>query len=129
MTRKNKQLLLKDLSARLPYEVKVEWEGNTYFVDSINRYNELQVEGANFTVPIYESKPYLRPISSMTEEEQDEFFHFVQINVKRIDEKYPDPFSELTTKIDWLNSHHFDYRGLIEKGLALEATSEIYNKE
>ena len=129
MTRKNKQLLLKDLSARLPYEVKVEWEGNTYFVDSINRYNELQVEGANFRVPIYESKPYLRPISSMTEEEQDEFFHFVQINVKRIDEKYPDPFSELTTKIDWLNSHHFDYRGLIEKGLALEATSEIYNKE
>lgn len=112
MTRKNKQLLLKDLSARLPYEVKVEWEGNTYFVDSINRYNELQVEGANFTVPIYESKPYLRPLSSMTEEEVKEYKHLVAFGGSS---------SGAANFVDWLNKNHFDYRGLIPKGLAIEA--------
>lgn len=133
MTRKNKQLLLKDLSARLPYEVKVEWEGNTYFVDSINRYNELQVEGANFTVPIYESKPYLRPISSMTEEEQKEFEEFCIIDedvwMNNGIMGYVNQSEIMSKGIDWLNAHHFDYRGLIEKGLALEATIETYNKE
>lgn len=30
--------------------------------------------------------------------------------------------------IDWLLAHHFDYRGLIPMGLALEATEGMYKQ-
>ena len=56
-----------------------------------------------------ECKPYLRPMSSMTEEEEKEYH-----------DARSDYYDDLGT-YDWLNAHHFDYRGLIEKGLALEA--------
>ena len=101
MEREEKQLLLKDLCARLPYGVKVQ-SSNGEISILINPPCVIQDDNFNF-------KPYLRPMSSMTEEEKAYFF---AINEQPV------------TCIDWLNSHHFDYRGLIEKGLAIEVTDE-----
>ena len=76
-------------------------------------------------------KPYLRPLSSMTEEEKREYFSF--IGGKRPFDcdfsVYPIEYAfiyehDINSYIDWLNKHHFDYRGLIKKGLALEVTEE-----
>ena len=70
---------------------------------------------------IEEIKLYLRPMSSMTEEESTTYeYSFLYSNDLRI---YAEEY------IDWLNAHHFDYRGLIEKGLALEAPEGMYKTE
>ena len=112
MTQEEKQLLLKDLCARLPYGVKFQGEdSNVYTLDAAN-YFALQVEGVVF-------KPYLRPMSSMTEEEctkKEELFGSYILDNN-------------PAYIDWLNTHHFDYRGLIEKGLALKAPKGMYKNE
>ena len=109
-----KQLLLRDLSARLPYGVKFQGEdSNVYTLDAAN-YFALQVEGVVF-------KPYLRLMSSMTEDERfeyDELQHF-----------YTHGFDFNVDEVDWLNAHHFDYRGLIPMGLALEAPNNMYKTE
>ena len=108
MTQEEKQLLLKDLCARLPYGVKFQGEdSNVYTLDAAN-YFALQVEDMIF-------KPYLRPMSSMSEEEYQEFGYDVLRYTPR--------------EFDWLNAHHFDYRGLIEKGLAVEAPKDMYKTE
>ena len=114
MTQEDKELLLKDLCARLPYGVKYNFSGNEgcdYELDIITR---ISVDDA---FPIEDCKPYLRPMSSMTEEEWKEYNQTIGKS-----------FS-FTNEVDWLNSHHFDYRGLIEKGLALESPEGMYNKE
>ena len=150
MTEQEKQLLLIDLCARLPYSVKVN-------------YNDL--EGADYTLsikllsqfPEEKLKPYLRPMSSMTEEEKKELvnLYFARTNQYRkdfviketeyvldscwyIQIAYKDNSNDERTsnlyvgrcssieEVDWLNAHHFDYRMLIEKGLALEAPDGMY---
>ena len=78
--------------------------------------------------------PYLRPMSSMTEEEKDKLYTAMDwygridengnVDTKGQDKVYRETFYDYT---DWLNAHHFDYRGLIEKGLALEAPEGMYN--
>jgi hypothetical protein len=77
---------------------------------------------------INDCKPYLRPLSSTTEEERAEFYkvgglmsHKVETDTYVLTAFSPEAY-------DWLNAHHFDYRGLIEKGLALEAPKEMYSK-
>ena len=108
MTQEDKKLLLKDLCARLPYGVKFQGEdSNVYTLDAAN-YFAFQVEDMIF-------KPYLRPMSSMSEEEYQEFGYDVLRYTPR--------------EFDWLNAHHFDYRGMIEKGLALEASADMYKTE
>ena len=117
MTQEEKQLLLKDLCARIPYVVKFQGEdSNVYTLDAAN-YFALQVEDMVF-------KPYLRPMSSMTEVEEDEYMIARQ---KDIAEAYIHATPQ--NAIDWLNAHHFDYRGLIEKELALEAPEGMYKTE
>lgn len=115
MTQEDKQLLLVDLCARLPYNVIC----STAFGNSVVLYIDIY-EGTIY-IPnnewVYDFKPYLRPMSSMTEEEVDEFTQFDIYD----DGKYVIPNYKA---IDWLNAHHFDYRGLIEKGLAIEVTKE-----
>ena len=71
MTQEDKELLLKDLSARLPYGVKVQYEGNIFDIDYISpMYEEVRLDFADYyTIDISEIKPYLRPMSSMTEEQ------------------------------------------------------------
>lgn len=123
MTQEDKKLLLKDLCARLPYGVKVH---NTLY--GAIKLNERQIE--SFRKGIDDMLiPYLRLMSSMTEEEKQEFYdicttlspdksHFIMEGC--IDSNY------MLEKFDWLNAHHFDYRGLIEKGLAIEAPKGMY---
>ncbi len=74
-----------------------------------------------YGVPVECVKPYLRPMSSMTEEETLEF---VNTTIKSLE--YP---MWTTYSYDWLNAHYFDYRGLIPMGLALEAPEEMYKEK
>ena len=117
MTQEDKQLLLKDLCARLPYALQVRnprLDGPDYATDIDTETWKLQVLYNGYTDDIEKFKPYLRPMSSMTEEELEEFHNYTNI----------DPISWLHCAIDWLNAHYFDYRGLIPMGLALEVTEE-----
>ena len=107
-----KQLLLKDLCARLPYGVKVKCASEILTFNI----NWLKV----FQYHLGEIKPYLRPMSSMTEEERREF------STMCFESNELGDIATLDAS-DWLNEHHFDYRGLIEKGLALEAPEDMYN--
>ena len=158
MTQDEKELLLKDLSARLPYGVKgrvyaecsngkYDMNGDMIFFDSpfdvtlddinisteelhviaignedtIAFIEDQQTWGSPYTVD--EFKPYLRPMSSMTEEEKEEYFHIDDRSYSCPKDYAHIPASD---RIDWLNKNMFDYRGLIEKGLALEASEEMY---
>ena len=113
MTQQEKQLLLRDLCARLPYYTELysnvadgNWAILTPVVISnlMNATDKLVI------------KPYLRPMSSMTEEEEI-YYNTVYYTLN------------FYKKEDWLNEHHFDYRGLIPMGLALEAPKDIYKTE
>ena len=121
MTQEEKQLLLKDLSARLPYGVKFQGEdSNVYTLDAAN-YFALQVEDMVF-------KPYLRPMSNMTEEEKKErdFYCGYKPYDEKIGEWYLTEY-DMPDYIDFLYEHHLDFRGLIPMGLALEAPEGMYN--
>lgn len=147
-----KDILLKDLCARLPYNTKFRYE----YVDSFGRtaYSTSIITGIRF--PNYVEhclftgtdylhiekdvvKPYLFPLSSITEEQSMELFKLFGISLVdsigadyiKINEctgitfflnKGFDVETYLDKLIDWLNKNHFDYRGLIEKGLAIDAT-------
>ncbi len=132
MTIEERQLLLKDLCARLPYGVMAKPNKGVGFtparVTAITDYIDVKVtlEGS-LILPLDMVQPYLRPMSSMTEEE---VFEFIQISdsVLRIGEKKLTCILSLE-QMDWLNAHHFDYRGLIPMGLALEAPEDMYKTE
>lgn len=123
MTQEDKELLLQDLCARLPYEVKAE---SVYInPDTKERKSHgIEVFDATDILVIKEGfgefKPYLFPLSSMTDKQKNEYQY--------ITERWMyDPAYSISDSIDWLNENHFDYRGLIEKGLAIDATgTDIY---
>ena len=146
MTQKEKELLLKDLFARLPYGVKVWYNGASYVVSTINvEKEEIYIKSdATAIVGWWHSvehiKPYLRPMSSMTEEERRELKNDTCPNgTGYFDEQYlicpmshfgeHISYSFMSDILNWLNAHHFDYRGLIEKGLAIEASEGMYKTE
>ena len=132
MTQEEIQLLLVDLSARLPYGVicKVKYILNnetTYGEDIEKECTDIvkRIYFDNYTVytewlgqecDVEDIKPYLRSMSSMTEEEKEELY-------QKTGFKIDDYFLGLSA-IDWLNAHHFDYRGLIERDLAIAVTKE-----
>lgn len=120
MKQEDKDLLLKDLCERLPYKTYVKTAKGIGYVYAINTSQLIELSVANDSeywsevFNIDEIKPYLRPMSSMTEEEEfklNETTCYTQFTL----ESY-----------NWLNAHHFDYRGLIERGLALEAPADMY---
>lgn len=137
MNKEDKELVLKDLCARLPYGVKCQFEDTIRLTDGKSspfydyilsaRHLDLFIKNKNFYI-----KPYLRPMSSMTEEEKN------YINYKWDADEYGNMMAfssyeggvseiELADIVgfqDWLNKNMFDYRGLIEKGLAIEVTEE-----
>ena len=156
MTQKDKELLLKDLIARLAYDVKIALKNNgsyhhenvakkgdvtidilkgfngNYF--SIHHTNPLDWDWYDNDIDIEDIKPYLFPLSSMTAEQEEEFktlyyryhesafifnerFAYDRYSIKDIG-FYPCYLQ------DWLNKNHFDYRGLIKKGLAIDATNK-----
>ena len=149
MTQEDKELLLKDLCARLPYGVIVDYKQNEFeiphwkitviYPETMNGwigYNEKIGAGSKSgsrPFNIGEVKPYLRPMSSITEEEEKELekitplFHFNRLENIIYVGAQDDGFCYLTEMekiITFLNAHHFDYRNLITKGLAIEATEE-----
>ena len=120
MTQEDKELLLKDLCARLPHKIKFLRESWNYESDQelsvIESLEDIDKDGYINNTKVYkveDIKQYLFPLSSMTEEEKL-MYEGLMIGTDNI--------SYMLDVIDWLNSHHFDYRGLIEKGLAIDAT-------
>ena len=114
-----KNLLLRDLCARLPYHVRCKiWleDGTTEEgpLDLQHNYGDV-LQDAFYYDRVKDIKPYLRPMSSMTEEEK------IKLSLSQI---YAFTYYNEIAKIDWLNAHHFDYRGLIDRGLAIEVTEE-----
>ena len=135
MNPEDRDLLLRDLCARIPYGVKfkvtdtsttelssigIKWSGSIpvnlfYKRPQFYLINEFGNQ---------EYKPYLRSLSSMSKEEVKEFYEVEDMD-HPVGYIKPQPNWHFTIKgIDWLNAHHFDYRGLIEKGLAIEVTKD-----
>lgn len=129
MTNEDKELLIKDICARLPYGVKVaiEWSKGKYTeaydLKEINNDSTSEVRRRvtiwNYgdcrsvvTYPIIVCRPYLRPMDSMTVEEYNHVYN-EHIN--------------FWDKADYCNKHYLDYHDLIHKGLALPALEEMYN--
>ena len=140
-TQSDKELLLKDISARLPYGVlgqcEIDASYDTEF-ETIPQTHKFQavahgiIEDSLFVSPMIENqyeleiineeiadgvyildfKPYLFPLSSMTKEQKDEYQYITERWMN-------DPAYSISDSIDWLNKNNFDYRGLIEKGLAI----------
>lgn len=139
MTQKDKELLLKDLCARLPDKVIVDYAYNAFDVRKGNYVKHGSKCILNcYLLDVFISprqnekgeyiKPYLFPMSSMTEEQKKYITDKWSINEEfnfEIDTNWGEYFVELGDTVDfinWLNENHFDYRGLIEKGLAIDAT-------
>ena len=123
MTQEEKSILLKDLCARLPYSVKVLYEGQIKEIQYIEPlYNELKLldDSSNYTIGIKDIKPYLRTMSSMTEEEKVEYCDLQDKFL--LSSQYPVTCGY--DLFDWLDKNMFDYRGLIPQNLAIEITEE-----
>ena len=130
MTQENKDLLLKDLCARLPYGVKVQRYSYEDDVETIETLREIDSDGCMSTLECetlkYIAKPYLFPLSSMTEEQLYNnpigFSQMLTIKADRDWENITINRRAYYKLEDWFNKNHFDYRGLIPMGLANDAT-------
>ena len=128
MTQEEKQLLLIDLCGRLPYNFTYCYcnaplaEGRPIILTPVVISNLM-----NATDDLV-LKPYLRPMNSMTKEEEKELVAFHCVNIFPIIMNSCLTIQNENKMFDWLNAHYFDYRGLIEKGLALEAPEGMYTK-
>ena len=126
MKQEEKELLLRDLYSRLPYEVKVlclrDFNHKWYNLKMVDIRDKVYVTTyepyANRYVKIEEIKPYLFPLSSMTEEQKIIYGDLCYAVIHSLAWDMQAPLNEL---VDWLNKNHFDYRGLIPMGLANDA--------
>ena len=129
MTQEEKQLLLKEFCTRLPYKPICEdiYGNSGILFDLIHELNAVTLKisklGSTWTTDIENVKLYLRPLSSMTEEEDNEWQLYKGRIVESCDELLEKRIAELH---DWFCKKHLDYRGLIEMGLALPASKEMY---
>ena len=128
MTQEEKDLLLKDLCSRLPYKPIVQiddcgiWnlrgidhDDSAELRDRVIVWHGKNYPSSKSSFPIIDCKPYLFPLSSMTKEQKQEYQYITERWM------YDSSYS-ISDSTDWLNKNHFDYRGLIEKGLAIDAT-------
>ena len=142
MTQEDEKLLLKDLCARLPYGVKIALKNSeSYHHENVAKKGDVTIDrlkgftGSYFNIyhdnpldwdwyendiDIEDIKPYLFPMSSMTEE-QDKEYALLQISAGKEGFLYA---WNCATMMQWLLENHFDYNGLIEKGLAIDATDK-----
>lgn len=117
MTQQDKQILIQDLCARLPYGVMVNFNDGVHSIKE--KLWSIDTDCGTFNCEDWtcaNTKPYLRPMDNMTEEERREFLETE--GVEWTSHWYT------CASYDWLNAHHFDYRGLIDKGLAIAVTEE-----
>ena len=150
MTQEEKDLL-KDLCARLPYKVKghriwvaplsgspeeCDTELDTFDIECLSSLFDCgeaicKIDGHVRVLKRYSFKPYLRSLSSITKEEKKELLEIaVALSYNKDDiiiGTQINSFRQLDGVLDLFNSHHLDWRGLIEKGLALEAPEGMYN--
>ena len=136
MKQEDKQLLVKNLCAMLPYGVKATTTSNGW--NGIYTITGYANDRIYLDCPVYDKgddewlvefvKPYLRPMSSMTEEEKEECNESLRKDVDVIIDamKRGENSGAGFYKMDFLYSHHFDYCGLIPMGLALEAPEGMY---
>jgi len=142
MNDKDKELLLKDLCGRLPYGVKISkvidnFISEPHQIRSINL-NNIIIEDGEFedgtpdidVWDIENIKPYLFPLSSMTEEQREELNKITNGSVSISESFFYDLYNcskistgDIIDVIDWLNKNHIDYRGLIKKELAIDCTN------
>lgn len=147
MEREERELLFRDLSARLPYRTKIQLTEYSELTGEklpsetriLDYYTLGKVQAYCRGVRKDEVRPYLFPISSVTEDQAKELFDLFNISIfDSIGKNYIkinectgitfflnrgfDVETHLDKLVDWLNAHHFDYRGLIEKHLAIDAT-------
>lgn len=115
MTKEQKDLLLKDLCGRLPYGVKCRYQHIQYIengkIIDINMFGRVNIDG--HIKDICDIKPYLFPLSSMTEEQEMEYLNTCVSQ---------NPLCWTLDTFKWLNKNHFDYNYLIDDDLALDAT-------
>lgn len=150
MTQEDRTLLHIDLSARSPYDTVLRVKGlvtsneefGDAYLDTVSWYEEVSVrDGSRVSYDIADVRPYLRPMSSMTEEEFTKLKEYSGLVYDQLDltsfqngaYKCLDfylsevPSGAVIRVFDWLNKYHFDYRDLIQMGLALEAPEGMYN--
>lgn len=116
MYKEEKELLLQDMCARLPYGVYLHYKGEFGEEQEPMKMHELNRVMVNAHYELEGCTPYLRPMSSMTEEEKKKYKRLC-INAAICNDYQ---------QVDYLNSRYLDYRGLIPKGLALEAPEDMY---
>lgn len=128
MKQVDKKLLLLDLCTRLPYGVMCDIgldhpvQLQQIFVDRLDGILlDFYEDGNDYQVYLSECKPYLIPLSSMNEEQKIIYGDLCYAIIRSLAQNVQVGLNELT---DWLNKNHFDYQGLIEKGLAIDATGK-----
>ena len=124
MEQTDKELLLKDICARLPYSIKASYYGAEEECETWDEIECVTLDGyvdiGQYILPIESIRPYLFPLSSMTDEQEKEYNNLNGYELGC--------FPHTEEALDYLIKNHFDYRGLIEKSLALDATnSGIYD--
>ena len=144
MTKEEKELVVKDLCARLPYGVIVQVNDGlrgTYDRRLVQVFCDRVSCSVNVCNPLKECicidsvKPYLRPMSSMTEEEEAEIANILEevydftFRTEELLEMIPMQETFPMAAVDWFYENGFDIRGLIPKGLALEAPEGMYELE
>ena len=141
MTQKDKEILLKDLCARLPYGVRCSFgvDDAVYEITGINPtcYGASEIQathiksGINGNFTLNNCKPYLFPLSSMTEEQKEELKHEISKQTEILIERMKNDDCGIDCgkyhfhsilELEWLLKNQFDFRGLIPKGSALDAT-------
>lgn len=136
MTAEDKELLIRDICARLPYGLKAKYydpEAERTTWDEINdiynstSYNHTEVGIGQYGLNVVEVKPYLFPMSSMTDEQKEEYHYIVNYISPDDTENWTEGEFVYVNQIEQLlhfyHTNHLDYRGLIEKSLALDATN------
>jgi hypothetical protein len=141
MTQEQKELLLREISSRLPYGVKVyvnqsqlqnydyKWK-NWNFNEEPQEIDGVSIYGVTFgcmdmsdgVIDFEFIKPYLFPLTSMTKEQRKELHDkLIKLGFQAIDDEI-NPIEIAKFEINYYLENHFDYNGLIEKSLALDAT-------
>ena len=130
----DKQLLLQDLCARLPYGVKISVDNKVESLQGINISDNVVEYDSFLSSDIEEVKPYLFSLSSMTEEQIEELKELCHMYTpydykgnkvlykQTLDDNYE--FNFTIDVINWFHKNHIDYRGLIPMGLAIDATNK-----
>lgn len=131
MNKEERELLIKDLCGRLPYGVKIcdikNHIMNLIYVNGIVGEVFISYKTKCRTAPIEDIKPYLIPLWRMTKKQKEEFdaLYWEAREKTCNDFEFKCVYSGI--KCDWFNKNHFDYRGLIRKGLAIDCTDiDVY---